>query len=91
MGYEIYWVNLKYINDVNTAALETEILVFKRAFQEKASLFDDILEVSKEAPPQIPETLLLFPNAMTITDLILINPATTATLEKKISVARKPD
>ena len=46
-------MNLKYINDVNTAALETEILVFKRAFQEKASLFDDILEVSKEAPPQI--------------------------------------
>ena len=76
-------MNLKYINDVNTAALETEILVFKRAFQEKVSLFDDILEVSKEAPPQIPETLLLFPNAMTITDLILINPATTATPEKK--------
>lgn len=44
-------VNLKYVNDVNTTALETELLVFEYVFQENASQFDDILKVLKEVLP----------------------------------------
>ena len=75
MGDEVTWENLNYVNNVNAAALETEPYVFKQVFQENASHFDDILKVLKEAPPGTPETMLLFPNVMTIVHLLLINPA----------------
>lgn len=44
-------VNLKYVKDVNTTALETELIVFEYVFQENASQFDDILKVLKEVLP----------------------------------------
>lgn len=72
---------------MNTAALETELHVFKQGFQEKASHFNNILKILKETPPETREILLLFPNVITIIHFFFINPATSTTLKRV--VARK--
>ena len=74
---------------MNTAALEIELHVFKQVFQENASHFDNIFKILKETPPETREILLLFPNVMTIIHLFFINPATSTTLKRPFSVARK--
>ena len=83
---EINWMKSKYFDDVNTFALETELLVFKQIFTEKVNHFDDILKVLQQTPS---ESLLLFPNVMTVIQLLLVNPATSATSERSFSVARR--
>ena len=57
------------------------------AVSENASHFGDFLKVLKET---VPESLLLFPNVMTIIQLLLINAATSVTPERAFSLARKP-
>ena len=41
-------MNLKYVNDVNTAAFETELVVFYQVFQEDAGLFNPATIVTPE-------------------------------------------
>ena len=50
----------------DTVALQTELLVFKQVFIENGIHFDDGLKVLKKTPQ---ETLLLFPNNMTMIQL----------------------
>ena len=83
---EINWMKLNYSNDVNIFSLETELLVFKQIFTEKANHFDDIIKVLQQTQS---ESLLLFPNVMTVIQLLLVNPATSATPERSFSAARR--
>ena len=54
---EVNWVNLKYVNVLNTTALETEFLVLNQVFQVNTSHFGDILKVLKETPPETCEAV----------------------------------
>ena len=83
---ELIWMHSIYADDANVNALTTELLVFKQIFKEKASHFDDILRTLEETTS---DTRLLFPNVIIIVQLLLINPATSATPEKSFSVARR--
>ena len=49
----------RYADDVDATALKTELLVFKKIFEEKPNHFDDILKAMEETTS---ETRLLFPN-----------------------------
>jgi len=83
---ELAWMHSRYADDVDATALKTELLVFKQIFKEKPNHFDDILKAMEET---ISETRLLFPNVMIIIQLLLINPATSATPERSFSVAEE--
>ena len=72
--------------DVDVSALKTEFLAFKLIFKEKVNHFDDILKAMEETTS---ETRLLFPNVMLVIQLLLLNPATSATPERSFYVARR--
>ena len=76
----------RYTDDVDLTALKTELLIFKQIFKEKVNHFDDVLKAMEETTSDI---RLLFPNVMTVIQLLLINPATSATPGKSFSVARR--
>ena len=83
---ELVWMHSKYTDDVDVSALKTELLVFKQIFKQKVNHFDDSLKAMEETTS---DTRLLFPNVMIVIQLLLINPATSATPERSFSVARR--
>ena len=76
----------RYTDDVDVSALKAELLVFNQIFKERVNHFDDILKAMEETTS---DTSLLFPNVMIVIQLLLINPATSATPERSLSVARR--
>ena len=80
------WMHSSYADDVDATALKGEFLAFSQIFKEKMRYFDDILRTLEETTS---DTRLLFPNVITIIQLLLVNHATSVTPERSIYLARR--
>lgn len=76
-----------YSDDINVSHIETEMLVFKQLFIGNLNVmcFLDMLEHIQT----LVEERRLIPNIMVIFNLLLVNPATSATPERTFSLARR--
>ena len=83
---DLAWMHSRYTDDVDVSALKAELLVFKQIFKEKVNHFDDILQAMEETTS---DTRLLFANVMIASQLLLVNPATSAFPDRSFSVARR--
>ena len=83
---DLAWMHSRYTDDVDVSALKAELLVFKQIFKEKVNHFDAILQAMEETTS---DTRLLFANGMIASQLLLVNPATSAFPDRSFSVARR--
>ena len=80
------FIRESYSDDIDVDSLSIELQVFKQMCGEiEAVCFDDILEV---VAPQVDERGLI-PNVQILMELIMVNPATSATPERSFSLSRR--
>ena len=71
-----------YGDNVDVTALKSELLAFQQTSKENVNHFDDIISET------ISDTRLLFPTVIIVIQLLLVNPAIHATLERSFSISR---
>lgn len=75
--FEENWVNMKCNNPVNTAAFEIELHVFKQAFQENASHFDNIWKFYfKRNTTRNSRNFVIISKSYDHNSVVTLNPAT---------------
>ena len=82
----IQFIQDNYFDDVNVDSLRVELLAFKEICKdEQIDSFDDVLRLltSKE------EERALLQNVQIVVELLLINPATSATPERRFSLSKR--
>ena len=80
------YITKEYANDLNVEDLIHEVDVLKVVIgNEAVSCFDDILEYLSDKKDQFS----LMPNITVILELLLVNPATSASAERSFSLARR--
>ena len=76
-----------YKDDIDPMQLQTEAFSMPTIFQE--SNWKTVPDIIEQLQSLHPNKCALIPNLLTIVHLMLINPATSCTLERSFSVARR--